>query len=189
MNALEYAVRYLSNKSPKFLQVSGISFKIDISIKSTVEVDENDIFTEVKGNRRVYDIKIGGKKLDPNESYKVSFDNNIGTGGDGYSMFRKNKVILNTNKSRKDALITYIKDEFEGEIPDKYKNTEERIIIKQKSKDKDNNSSKTFIIIIIIIVLIIIIIFAIIIIYKKKKSSSGKISSSMENVNDNLLSL
>ena len=189
LNALEYGVRYLPNKSPKFLQVSGISFKIDISIKSTVEVDENDIFTEVKGNRRVYDIKIGGKKLDPNESYKVSFDNNIGTGGDGYSMFRKNKVILNTNKSRKDALITYIKDEFEGEIPDKYKNTEERIIIKQKSKDKDNNSSKTFIIIIIIIVLIIIIIFAIIIIYKKKKSSSGKISSSMENVNDNLLSL
>ena len=32
LNANEYGVRYLPDKSPKFLQVSGISFKVDISI-------------------------------------------------------------------------------------------------------------------------------------------------------------
>ena len=188
LNALEYGVRFLPDKSPQFLQVSGISFKIDISINSTVEVDENERFTKVKGNRRVYDIKIGGKKIDSNKNYKISFSNNMGTGGDGYSMFTKSKQILNTNKSSKEALLSYIKDELKGEILDQYKNTQERIIIKQKSKDKDNNLLKIFIII-IVIVLILVIIFVIIIMYKKKNSSKGKLSSDMENVNGNLLSL
>ena len=188
LDALEYAVRFLPNKSPKFLQVSGISFKVDISIDSAVEVDEYDIFRGVKGNRRVYDINIGKNKIDQNKNYRISFDNNIGTGGDGYSMFRNYKEILNTTKSSKEALLMYIQEQMKGNISYIYKNTQERIIIKQKSKDKSNFS--TILIIIIVIIMVILLIFlAIFIIYKKKNNSPGKISSSMEKIDDNLLSL
>ena len=155
INALEYSVRFLPDKSAKFLQVSGISFKIDSTIISTVEVDENDIFVKVKGNRRVYDIKIGEKDIDSNKKYKISFDN-IGAGGDGYSMFREYKEILNTHISKKDALLNYIKNNLNGTIPDRYKNTEERIVI--KPKDKDNSFTSLIIITAIIIVVIVLII-------------------------------
>ena len=187
LDALEYGVRLLPKKSPKFLQVSGISFKVDISIESTVEVDEYDRFCGVKGNRRVYDIKIGEIKIDPNKNYTISFDNNIGTGGEGYSMFRKSKEILNTHKSSKEALLIYIQEELNGTIPNIYKNIQKRIIIKDKQKKR---SYKTLIIVIIIIIVLILLFISIIyIIYKKKNNSKEKLSSEIENVNDNLLSL
>ena len=192
LNALEYGVRFLPNKSPKFLQVSGICFKIDKSIESTVEVDENDIFIGVKGNRRVYDVKVGDKKIDINKNYTISFDNNIGSGGDGYSMFRNCKENLNTNISSKEALLTYIKEELKGNVPDRYKNTQERIIIKEKPKDEDHKNNEginlsTVLIIIGIIILILLIILTIFIIYKKKKSSPGTLSADLDKGEDNNL--
>ena len=123
LDALEYGVRLSPKRSSRFLQVSGINFKVDISIDSTVEVDENGMFIGVKGNRRIYDIKIGKNEIDPNKKYNISFNNNIGFGGDGYSMFEKYKIIMNTNKSSNEALLVYIKEELKGKIPERYKNT------------------------------------------------------------------
>ena len=186
IDALEYGVRLSPKKSSRFLQVSGISFKIDISFNSTVEVDENGMFIGVRGNRRVYDIKIGKGKIDPNKKYKISFNNNMGAGGDGYSMFGKYEVILNTNKSSNEALLTYVKKELNGKIPNRYKDSQDRIIIYPKNKE-NKKSYKTLIVIIIVIIVLMSLIIAIIFI--KKKKSQGVLSTDLEKVPDSLLQL
>ena len=101
-------------------------------------------------------------------------------------MFRKSKEISNMHKSSKDVLLTYIKEELNGTIPDIYNNTQKRIIIKQKNKEKKNSTTTIIIIIIVLILLLVPIIYFI---YKKKNNSKGKLSSTMENINDNLLPL
>jgi 2',3'-cyclic-nucleotide 2'-phosphodiesterase (5'-nucleotidase family) len=188
LDALEYGVKASPKKLSRFLQVSGISFKVDTSISSTVEVDENDMFSGVKGNRRVYNVKIGKEKIDPNKSYKISFNNIIGAGGDGYPMFGKYEVKFNTKKSSNEALLSYIKEKLNETIPNIYNNTQERIIIYPKNKE-NNKSYKALIIILSIIVLISIIIIIIIFIKKKKKNSQGIHSKDLEKMNDSLLEL
>ena len=89
LDALELSVSYFPNKSPRFVQVSGISFKVDISKKSTVKLDENEMFVEVMGERRVFDVKVGKEHLDLNRKYNISLDEYTSEGGDGFSMFWK----------------------------------------------------------------------------------------------------
>ena len=168
LDALEYGMRYLPDKSSRFLQVSGISFKVDISINSTVEVDENDMFIKIKGDRRVYDTKVGKKKIEPKKKYKVAFDSYIGNGGDGYSMFRKYDEVFNSLKPGNEALIIYIKEKLNGTVPEiEYNNIQGRIIIRSKDSD-DKKSNKLLIILIILIILVLASIILIFYIKKKK---------------------
>ena len=179
LDALEYGVRYLPKKSPKFPHVSGISFKVDISIKSTVEVDDNDIFVKVKGARRVYDVKVGKEKIDLEKKYRISIDNYIGTGGDGYSMFAKYGDINNTHTILYEALIFFIRNKLNGIVPDYYKNIQGRIIITSKNNEKTKKYLNR-----IIISFIIILVFIILLIYRKKKKKYFQlVSNELEKVN------
>jgi 2',3'-cyclic-nucleotide 2'-phosphodiesterase (5'-nucleotidase family) len=45
------------------------------------------------GNR-VSDVQIGGRPLDPNKSYSVAITDYMLTGGDDYSMFGNQKVLI-----------------------------------------------------------------------------------------------
>ena len=183
LDALEYGMRYLPDKSSRFLQVSGISFKVDISIESTVEVNENDMFIKIRGKRRVYDTKVGKKTIEPKKKYKISFDSFIGNGGDGYSMFRKYDEIFNSLKSGSEALIAYIQEKLNGIIPVKeYYNIQGRIIIKSININKKSNKFVIFIVILVILVLAIIIIM-----YIKKKRINSKELFFSDNVNKNIL--
>ena len=87
LDALEFGVRSLPDPTSRFPQVSGITFKIDTSINSTVVVDENEFFQSVKGERRVYNVKVNGEDLDVNKNYTIVSHSFILDGGDGYTMF------------------------------------------------------------------------------------------------------
>ena len=58
LDALEFGVRDLPKPTSRFPQVSGITYKIDVSINSSVVIDEDENFISVNGERRVYDVKI-----------------------------------------------------------------------------------------------------------------------------------
>ena len=142
LDALELSMRFLPEKSPRFAQVSGISFKVNISIPSSVEVDENEVFVQVKGKRRVSNVKIGKEDLVLDKKYKIAFDNYIGNGGDGYSMFEKSEELYSTLIVDNQAVINYIKDTLNGTIPVSYNKTEGRIvIISTEDKDKEDDDS------------------------------------------------
>ena len=182
LDALEYGVRYLPKKSSKFPHVSGISFKVDLSIESTVEVDDEEKFVKVNGARRVYDVKVGKEDLNLNRKYRVSIDNYIGTGGDGYSMFAKYEEVDTTLSVLYEALITFIKEKLNGKIPDYYKTIQGRIIINPKKSTKNRKSLYLINITIIIIICCIIIL---IIRRKKRKFFFELVSSELESENVN----
>ena len=71
LDTLEYAVCSLPKPKTKFPQVSGMTFKIDVSIDSPVIMDNNEVFEGINGERRVYDVKINGEDLDVNKKYSI----------------------------------------------------------------------------------------------------------------------
>ena len=53
LDALEFGVQSLPNKNWKFLQVSGIKFKVDETIKSPIITDKYENFVKIDGERRI----------------------------------------------------------------------------------------------------------------------------------------
>ena len=129
LDALEFGVKELPKPASRFPQVSGMRYKVNIDINSSVITDENGAFIKVGGKRRVFNVFIGDELLDPNKNYTMSTHIFFSQGGGGYSMFNKYEVIRNGFGVDNEALIDYIKKDLKGIIPDKYKNPEGRIII------------------------------------------------------------
>ena len=71
LDALEFGTKLLPNKTPRFPQISGIIFVVNANIKSNAEVDDNEIFAGIKGERTVKDVIINEEKLNLEKKYKV----------------------------------------------------------------------------------------------------------------------
>ena len=140
LDALEFSTKNLPNTTSTFLQVSGIKFKVDVSFKSNVVIDEFENFVKVDGERRVFDVYIGEEKLYENKAYSISFDDYLAEGGDGFSMFGKYKMAKDTFLLDNEALKKYLENDLNKIIPDIYKTTQGRIIRKEKFIPPDTDS-------------------------------------------------
>ena len=141
LDALELAMKYLPEFSPRFIQVSGISFKVDIRIPSPIVVDENDNFVKINGKRRVSDVKIGNEKLNLDKNYTIALEEYTSNGGGGFSMFTKYEE-TDIQMLDNEALIIYIKERLNGTIPDYYNKTQGRIIKQSGTEKKDDDNDK-----------------------------------------------
>ena len=128
LDALEFGVRTLPASTSRFPQVSGITYKIDTSIDSSVVVDDTESFVRVNGERRVYDVKINGEDLDVNKKYSISSHSFILGGGDGYSMFANCEITKTAFGSDSEVLMRYISENLGGTIPEQYQQNENRIV-------------------------------------------------------------
>ena len=128
LDALEFGVRNYPVPTPRFPQVSGITYKIDTSINSSVVVNENEMFQSVDGERRVYNVKINGTDLDLNKNYTIASSSFILGGGDGYTMFSDCPIIKTAFGVDNEVLLDYIMDDLGGVIPSKYQTTQSRIV-------------------------------------------------------------
>ena len=143
LDALEFGVRTLPASTSRFPQVSGITYKIDTSIDSSVVVDDTESFVRVNGERRVYDVKINGEDLDVNKKYSISSHSFILGGGDGYSMFANCEITKTAFGSDSEVLMRYISENLGGTIPEQYQQNENRIVktdgkIADDDDDEDN---------------------------------------------------
>lgn len=89
--ALENGVSYSAedNEPGRFPQVSGMSFKFDASKPA---------------GGRVSEILIGGRPLDENKTYSLATsDFLVSRGGDGYTMFKEAKILINAATAPKDS--------------------------------------------------------------------------------------
>ena len=127
LDALEFGVSKHPNSAGSFPQVSGLSFDIDTSLNSTVETDSQGQFLNVKGKRKVSNVKINGEDLDLNRIYNVSLNEFVANGGDGYFMFTKYEVFYEPLYTDTDSLAYYIKNNLNGRIPAEYKDFQGRI--------------------------------------------------------------
>lgn len=118
MDALEMAYRTVGEgESGEFLHVSGLSCTIDLSVPSSVVVDDKEVFVKVAGERRVKDIMINDQPIDPNKTYSVaSHDYLLKFGGGGNTLFSDNRLLKDEVMLDNQVLITYIQRHLGGII-------------------------------------------------------------------------
>ncbi len=120
-DALEYSVAFEPEPFGGFLQVSGITFDVDLDVPSCVKVDDDEMFDGFSGKeRRVSNIKINGEPLEADREYKIgSISYILFDEGNGYNMFTGDKVELDSYSEDVDALLKYMKS-LNGVVPEEY---------------------------------------------------------------------
>lgn len=123
LDALEMGVRLYPEENGGFLQVSGLTYHIDTGIASSVEVNDKNEFVKVAGQRRVKEVKVDGKPLEPSTIYRLAtHDYMLKSGGDGLVMFRDCKILEDEVMLDNQALIRYIKERLNGAVGAVYSN-------------------------------------------------------------------
>lgn len=119
-----------------FLSVSGLRYTVDTTVETTVVMDENDMFSEVAGARRVKDVEVLNgetgeyEPLDPEGVYTLASHNYIiKQGGNGMNMFLDNELLIDEAILDYEALITYLTDDLGGELSALYAGPEGRITV------------------------------------------------------------
>ncbi len=121
LDALEWGARKVPAENGGFLQVSGITYTIDVSVPSGCTADERNIFTGVEGPYRVKDVTIGGEPLDPAKTYTLAGqDYTLINHGDGYTCFDGAEVINSMFKLDNQVLIDYLTDTLGGRAGEGY---------------------------------------------------------------------
>lgn len=145
LDALELGARLYPEENAGFLQVSGMTYSIDVSIASSVVLNDQGEFMEVSGQRRVCDVMIGGKPLESGTLYTLAtHDYLLKSGGDGFVMFRDCNVTEDEVMLDNQALIRYIKEQLNGTVGDAYRNPagQERItILGETAQTKDTTAT------------------------------------------------
>ncbi len=149
MDALELAYRTVQSEASEklngiasavgenggFFQISGLRLTVDTSIASTVELDANENFVAVRGERRVKNIEIlqndgSYAALVPDQIYTVaSIDYILKDGGGGCNIFTDNTFVDIGNKMDYQVVLQYLKSFANTTLPEVYRATEGRITI------------------------------------------------------------
>ena len=118
LDALEFGSKAVGEgEFGGFLQVAGLTYEINAEIPSSVVVDENGMFVKVDGEYRVRNVMVGGEPLDLSKTYKLASHNYmLKSSGDGYSMFKDSKLLLDEIMIDNQALINYITRNLDGKI-------------------------------------------------------------------------
>lgn len=117
-----------------FLQVSGIRFRVDTSVPSTVVMDEDGMFVSCGENRRVKEVEIlqsdgSYAPLDPKGTYTLASQNYlIKQGGDGLNLFMGHALLTDEGTPDYQILIDYI-DSLGGVIGKEYARAQGRIVV------------------------------------------------------------
>ena len=80
--ALENGVSQVEQNAGRFPQVSGMSFTWN---------------PKAEAGSRVVSVEIGGRPLSKGKTYTVATNDYLANGGDGYSVFKKGKVIIDAS--------------------------------------------------------------------------------------------
>ena len=123
LDALELSAMNLPDENGGFLQVSGMSYTIDATIPSTVELDAHGSFVAVRGDRRIKDVMIGGKPIDPEKMYTVGGTTYVlKDGGNGMVMFKGAKLIDDGTLTDADMIMEYVQNHMNAKIGEEYAN-------------------------------------------------------------------
>ena len=120
LDALEWGSRLVPEESGAFLQVSGLSYEIDLSVESGCVAD-GSMMAGIEGERRVKNVMVGEEPIDPDKTYTLASSDFLLLGdGDGNTAFRGAKVLSDSIKLDNQVLIDYIEETLGGTIGDEY---------------------------------------------------------------------
>ena len=93
-----------------------------------METNEVGDFVKVASERRVSNVLVDGKPLDPEATYTITTAEFLLTGGDHYTMFKNDaRITGTTNMTDNTLLAEYIEKNLNGVIPENYRQAEGRI--------------------------------------------------------------
>ena len=117
LDAIEMTCTTLPGENSSFLHVSGITYKINTAIPSSVKINELGEFVSIDGPYRVTDVKIGGEPLELDKLYSVGSHNYMLTDlGSGMTMFKEAKVLMEEVALDYQVLIDYLTETLGGVI-------------------------------------------------------------------------
>ena len=123
LDALEWGARSNPGETGSFLHVSGLTYEIHTYVASSAQSDENGMFDGVTGEYRVKNVTVGGEPLDVNKTYTLASHNYmLKNSGDGYSMFKGAKLLIDETLIDNQVLITYITVNLGGVVGEEYAN-------------------------------------------------------------------
>ena len=121
LDALEWGSRMVPEENGAFLQVSGLSYEIDVTIPSSCVADVNGLFDHVAGQRRVKNVKVAGEPIDPNKTYTVAGNSYVLLNhGDGFTAFDGAKIVADRIKKDDELLVDYVVDTLGGTVGEQY---------------------------------------------------------------------
>lgn len=123
LDALELGAMNYPFEDGGFQHVSGLTYSINVSVPSSVVLDDTGAFVSVNGAYRVTDVMVNGEPLDLNKTYTVASHNYmIKEGGSGFNMFMDNTLIQDCTMLDNQLLIDYITDYLGSTIGSGYEN-------------------------------------------------------------------
>ena len=121
LDALEWGARIVPGECGGFLQVSGLTYTVRSDIPSPCVGDENSMFLRVEGERRVQDVLVDGKPIDPDGIYTLAgMDYTVKDNGDGFTMFDGATFLQDCTKLDNQVLIDYVTGTLGGVIGEEY---------------------------------------------------------------------
>ncbi len=128
LNALEMGARTYPEPNGGFLQVSGMKYTIDVSVPSSVKLDDKGNFISISGPYRVKNVYVGDQPLDMKKNYVVAgTDFILRQGGDGMTMFKDATVIKDKFMIDNEVLINFIRKNLNGVVGNDYAKAQGRI--------------------------------------------------------------
>ncbi len=121
LNALEWGASKVPLENGGFLQVSGMSYEIDLNANGHCLADEMGMFSGYEGEHRVRNIMVGSEPLDLEKTYTVAGTSYVLLEkGDGMTAFDGCKVLQESVAIDNQVLIDYIVETLGGVIGSEY---------------------------------------------------------------------
>lgn len=121
LDALEMGARVVPEENGGFLQVAGLTYEIHTYVPSSVKLSDEGMFIAVEGEYRVKNVLVGGEPLDLAKTYTLASHNYmLKNGGDGFTMFQDNPLLLEDVMLDNQVLINYITQSLGGVVGEGY---------------------------------------------------------------------
>ena len=134
LDALEWGAKDVPAEFGGFIQVSGLTYEIDVNVASGCQKDADGNMAGINGERRVSNVTVGGEPLDPEKIYTVGgVDYLLQNSGDGNTAFKDAVVVQEKVMVDNQALLSFLQNKLKGRIGADYKDPygQDRITIKQ----------------------------------------------------------
>ena len=121
LDSLEWGVKSVPAEDGALMQVSGLTYEVDMSIDTPALKDENSVCTGFSGPRRVKNVMVGNEKLDPEKKYTAAgTDFHFRDKGDGSTAFVGAKFLETEPVPDSQLLIDFIVKDLKGTVDEEY---------------------------------------------------------------------
>ncbi len=143
LDCLEMGAHLYPEECGGWIQPSGITYMIDSTIPSSVNINSDGEFVSVDGEYRIKNVMVGDEPLDLEKNYKLAINKYYSADyGDGMTMFKGCKFLVPAEGEEPiidhDVVTEYIKKNLGGKIPEEYADPYGQgryIIITEENKD------------------------------------------------------